>query len=208
MGFKVKTSAGADFEPAPAGTHNAVCTRLIDMGTQDGGMYGPKRQVMIGFEIDERDPATDNKRFMVFGYYTLTLGEKANLRKLLVGMRGKDYDNDEEVDVAAIVGKPATLNVVHKEKQGGGTRAIIDSAGRLMKGMEPLTPEGGTICVSLDADAFDEAEFEKLSDRMKERLQETPEWAALADPNAGKNPQPVGQAAVPESDLDDDIPGW
>lgn len=208
MGFKQKaTSAGGDFEPAPAGTFNSVCTRLIDLGTQDG-MYGPKRQIMIGFEIDETDPTNDGKRFMVFGYYSLSMNEKANLRKLLVGMRGKDYDEGEEVDISAIVGKPATLNIVHKEKQGGGVRAVIDSAGRPMKGMEPLEPEGELICLSLDADAFDSAEFEKLSERMQERLRETPEWHQLTnpDPHKGKNPQPVAMETT--GDPDDDIPGW
>lgn len=206
MGFTIKTTAaGGDFTLAPAGTHNAVCTRLIDLGTDDGGLYGPKRQIMIGWELEERDPTFDNARFMVFGYYTLSMNEKANLRKLLTGWRGKDYADDEDVDIASIVGRPCMLTVVHAQNQQGNTRAKVNAASPLPKGLEALTPEGDTICLNLEPGEFDSAEFEKLSERLQERLRQTPEWQALTD-GPQKNPQPVAMEATGGDDLNDDIP--
>ena len=35
-----KDSGGGEFEQAPAGTHMAVCIRVIDIGTQDGEYQG------------------------------------------------------------------------------------------------------------------------------------------------------------------------
>ena len=203
MGFKMKaTSTGGDFEPAPEGAHSAICTRLIDQGTEHHAQFGDRRRVQIGFEIDEL--REDGERYMVFSRMTLSMHEKSNLRKFLESWRGRAYQEDEDVDITSIVGRPGLVNVVHNVTEQGKTYANIASVSSLPKGMTPITPKGETICLSLDPDAFSDAEFEKLHEKARERLQQTPEWAALT----AKSYEPVGTAAITEDNLDDDIPEW
>ena len=200
MGFRNQKASnkGDDFEPAPEGPHNAVCVRLVDMGMQDS-KRGPRRRVQIGFEIDE--PRDDGERFMVASHITLSLHKKANLRQLLEGWRGRAYQDDEDVDITGVVGRPALINIVHNES-GDTIYANIASVSPLPKGMEPLKPSRGTICLSLDPDEYSDAEFEKLSENMQDRIRSTPEWVELTNP--GTNLKPVAQEAV--ADFDDGIP--
>ena len=51
------------YELAPAGSHTAVCLRVVDLGTQ-AGMYGPKRQILISWELpdDQMADGPDTQR--------------------------------------------------------------------------------------------------------------------------------------------------
>jgi len=215
MGLKGKASAGSgDFEQAPEGTHNAVCCRVVDMGTQEGH-YGPKRRVQLGFEIDEM--RQDGTRFMSFGHYTLSLHPKATLRKTLEAWRGRAYAEGEDIDLAGLVGKGCLLSLVKNET---GEYTNISSISALPKGMLTLEPAGDLIL--FDCDEPDPAQLEKLGERMQDKIIATREYQeaitgrrAPAQPvtaygKAGPDPAthaPAGDR-VPGADEDfsDDIP--
>ncbi len=132
--------------PAPAGTHQAVCVDVIDKGIVDmpgynGGPPKKKHMVSIAWQINElRD---DGKRFVIYRRYTLSLNEKAALRKDLESWRGKKFTRDEEMgfDVESVIGANGLINVQHNTT-GDKTYANVVSVMPLVKGMPKIVADG------------------------------------------------------------------
>lgn len=137
MAIYASAGSGTKFTPAPAGTHAAVCCDVRDLGVLAVEWQGQKKQqhkVLISWQIDEaRD---DGKPFLVSRRYTLSLHEKAGLRKDLEAWRGRKFTEDElrRFDVESILGKPCLLNVIHNDS-GGDTYANVAGVMALPKVM-------------------------------------------------------------------------
>lgn len=203
MSWKMNASSAGEFESAPEGTHNAVCTRLIDLGTQDVTYSGETRQrheLLVGWEIDAE--RADGSRHIVNQVYTLSLNEKAKLRQHIEAWRGKALAEDEEFDLEAILGKGCLLTLVRNDR--GYTN--VSSISGLPRGMRPLNPLLTPISFNLDAPDWET--FENLSDRMQEKITKSPEYKKI------RNGKPDEQAQANEDDshagdgapFDDDIP--
>ncbi len=159
MPLKYKASTGGqDFEPIPSGSHIAVCDIVADIGLQPGSaLYPkPKQQVYIRFELpNERVPLQDGKTgpAVIGNFYTASMNEKANLRHHLESWRGKQFTDEEaeDFDIAAILGKPCMITVMHVKK-GDKTYANIAGIGGLPKGISPNTikPELPTLYYAPD----------------------------------------------------------
>ena len=104
MSLIARASEGGTFTPVPPGMHLARCYRVVDLGTQKSEYLGQVKnlpKIMIQFEVHSEDdngnalvtpkgePMTISKNF------TLSLAEKATLRKDLVSWRGREFTNDE-----------------------------------------------------------------------------------------------------------------
>lgn len=120
--------------PAPEGTHQAVCVDVIDLGKvpnkfKDGAL---QHKINLAWQINElRD---DGKRFLVYKRYTLSLHEKATLRKDLESWRGKPFEESElPFDIERLIGANCLLNVIHN-----GNFANVSSVMAPMKGMPKL----------------------------------------------------------------------
>lgn len=197
------------YELAPVGVYSAVCVRLINMGMQETS-YGLKHQVHLAFEIDEK--MDDGRPFLMMQNYTLSLNEKARLRLDLQAWRGRAFSAEElkGFDLKTILGKPLQVSVVHS---ADGQYANIGSMMPLGRGMSPLAPSGGLIYINSLPE--DNAGFELLSEKMKERVQKglsilkaqsapAPQ-SFQAPPQA--TPAPVAAPApAPIPDIDDEIP--
>lgn len=83
----VATNTGSgDFEKAPTGTQQAVCAFVFDIGLQRGEYQGKEtilHKIIVCWESVETMTTGEfaGKPFMLSKYYTLSLHEKANLRK-------------------------------------------------------------------------------------------------------------------------------
>jgi len=210
MGLTAKDTGGADFEPAPAGNDAGRCYMVLDLGTQYNRMFDNyRRQVFIGFELPntERKWKDENGQehsmpFTVGSFYTNSLSEKANLRHDLESWRGRPFTEQElqGFDLQKILGIPALVNVMHKEKQGGGTKAVIGSISPLPKSMQCPDKIHDPVFFSLE-EPFDEAMFEKVPKGFQDMIKKSEEWnkeekTEFVDdeiPNMGGN--------VPESDI-------
>ena len=128
------------FMPAPAGVTQAVCVDVIDKGIVEVTWQGKTKQqhkIDIAWQIDEaRD---DGKPFLVFKRYTLSLSEKANLRKDLESWRGRPFTRDEELgfDVETVLGANCLLNVQHNTR-ADKTYANVVAVMPLAKGMQKI----------------------------------------------------------------------
>lgn len=135
---------GKVFAPAPAGLHQGVCVDVVDMGMLEvtfGGKTKTQHKVRLVWQIDE--PMEDGRRFIVQKRYTLSLHEKANLRKELEGWRGKTF-TDEELrgfDLEKLIGVNCFLNVVQVTK-GADTYANVAGIVQLKKGLPRIDPHG------------------------------------------------------------------
>ena len=166
---------GDTFENPPAGAYPAVCTKMIDLGTQETTWQGATKyahKVKIVFELSEK--MSDGRPFISMRDFTVSLHENAQLRKFLASWRGRDFTPEEleGFDPRVLIGKGVLLSLIEK-----GEYVNIDSAMRLPKGMEPPVPQGDTVFFSLAE--FDENEWNKLSDKIKEKIMKSPEYQSL-----------------------------
>lgn len=133
----VAKASGGNYNPAPAGTHAAVCVDVVDLGVLEvnfGGKTKKQHKINIVWQIDEmRD---DGRPYQVQKRYTLSLHEKAGLRKDLESWRGRPFTPQEleGFDVETILSVGCMLNVIHNMKDGS-TYANVAAVMKLPKGM-------------------------------------------------------------------------
>jgi hypothetical protein len=134
------------FTPAPEGVHQAIAVDVIDLGMMDNTWQGKttkKHKIDLVWQIAEK--RDDGKRFCLFKRYTLSLGDKANLRHDLESWRGRPFTVEELAgfDVESIIGANCLINVQHKKSADGTkTYANVMSVMPLIKGMPKLTADG------------------------------------------------------------------
>lgn len=194
-------NGGGEFEQPPVGTHVAICTKIIDIGTQKSEYQGQaniRRQCIIGWELPKELMTTGDhagKPFIVSKFYTASLSEKANLRKDLANWRGRDFSEQELAGFESknILGKACMISLTPNDKN----KIRVTGVMALPKGTTVPPQANPSLYFSLDE--FDRAVFEKLSDGYKKFIIASPEYRHVT------NPQPPSGGAHFD-DMDDDIP--
>jgi hypothetical protein len=135
--------------------------------------------------------------------FTLSMYEKANLRKVLESWRGKAFTNEqaESFDITALVGKPCLLNIIHKQV-GDKTYANIAGISAMPKGMtcSPQINES----VVFNVEEFDQKVFDGLSEYVQNKIKRSREYVAFQNPNVTHD-EPASSNS-PEPETDDDLP--
>lgn len=122
------------FTPAPEGLFLGVCCDVVDLGQKDMG-FGPKHMVEIWWQLDERNPE-NGRRFTVKKLYSLSLHEKATLRKDLELWRGRKFTREEldGFDLEKLIGVTCQVQTIHKVSDDGKTfcnvAAVISARGQ------------------------------------------------------------------------------
>lgn len=117
----IAKKTGGNFIPCPSGTFSAVCCDVVDLGVLKvsfGGKDKQQHKIYISWQVEEDMP--DGKPFIASKRYTLSLHEKAGLRKDLESWRGRPF-NEEELqgfDLEKLIGAPCFLNVLQEAKNG------------------------------------------------------------------------------------------
>lgn len=135
----VMARKGQEYETIPAGLYQAVCIGVFDLGMQKNYLGNLQYQVRIVFEVNKTDK--QGKRYIVSKTYTNSLGTKANLRKDLIGWRGKDFTDQEieSFDLDVLIGKNCMLSIVINDKG----YANIQGISGLMETLTPIKIELG-----------------------------------------------------------------
>ena len=135
MGLIAKDEGGT-FKPCPEGLHAATCCDVVDLGMMDSTFGGTKHKCRIVWLTDMEDEET-KKCFSVSRMYTVSLNEKASLRRDLESWRGRKFTAEElkGFDLERLIGVPAQVNVVHNERDGK-TYGNVQTVVPLGKGME------------------------------------------------------------------------
>ena len=174
-----KNDNSGSFENPEAGTYNAVCYRVIDIGTQEQNYQGTismKPQVIIAWELDEN--MKDGRPFVVSQFYTASLNEKAKLRQHMATWRGRDFTEAELAGFNPfnLIGAPCMLSISINEKG----RSKVTGVAKLPKGMLAKKAVNPQCYLSLDKDNYDPAMFDMLSDGIKEIIKKSAEYQAVS----------------------------
>lgn len=193
------------FEIPPAGNHLAICYQMIEIGTEKGEYMGQPKEnynCRIVWELpNERkvfDPDKGEQPHIIGRDYTLSMGEKANLRHHIDSWRGKALTDEEaqKFDITVLLGKPCMLNVIHGTTKAGKQYAKVASIAPVPKGM-PIPPQTNPSFV-FSYDEWDDKKFAALPDWLRKRIELTPEFKQRLET------PPIGDE--PFTDVQDDLP--
>jgi hypothetical protein len=201
---------GGSFTPVPEGTHLARCYRIIDMGTQKTEFEGKVKllpKVMIQFEVHGEDnfggPIVTGKGepMSISKNYTLSLADKATLRKDLQTWRGKEFTADElrGFELKNILGAWAMISVVRKAGNNGKEYTNIAGVMSVPSAIKKAgLPQSHNDLALFSIDEPNMGMFDTFSNSIKAKIEGSPEWQARKG------------TAIPDAsgfdDITDDIP--
>lgn len=201
---------GGSFQLAPIGNHLAICVRVVDLGTQKDSYLGkPKiqRKVVLGFELVEEKAVFDESRgeesFLVSREYTLSLGEKANLRHDLESWRGRAFTEEElkGFDLKKLLGAPCMVNVVHEMSKQKRQYSKIKSITTLPKKMKKTdVPKPTLDLINYDIEDVTGGDFSKLPKYLQDKIAASCE-ASGEVPEKSSNQGPDDDNVAADSDL-------
>lgn len=201
----IAENKGGDFVLMPAGNHLARCYGMVQIGTirEDAGIYAGKdlHKVRISWETphEQHDFGKGLQPFTISKEFTLSMNEKATLRKMLESWRGKAFNEEEAkaFDITKLLGKPCMINVIHKTSGKGSQYADISSIATIPKGLD--APEQVNPTMELSFDNWNGTLFDSLPDFIKDKIKSSKEYIAMTQPGHAETPQAA-------QDSNDDLP--
>jgi len=176
MGLIAKDVGGYEVELIPEDTYVGVCFSIVDLGTHKNNISGkPQRQILISFELPEHvryyeiDGEMTESPSVQSNFYTLSLNEKANLRKDLEAWRGKAFSQEQlnGFELTVLLGKSCQLSIIHTTKQDGSVRSKINAIMKLPKSVTPPTETFNPIVFF---------SFDDMDPEAEPQLPDVPEW--------------------------------
>jgi hypothetical protein len=180
---------GTNHVPIPPGNHIARCIEMIHIGTiteDSTSIYAGKQvnKVRLTWETPDElhDFGKGPQPFMISKEFTLSMNEKATLRKMLESWRGVAFKEEEAkaFDVTRLLAKACMLSVIHKTSRTGKVYAEISSIASLPKGFE--CPAQVNPSKVLSFDEWNEDLFNSLPDFLKNKIKSSREYAAMINP--------------------------
>lgn len=199
MPIIAKDTGGREFKKVPEGVHVAVCNALVDCGVQPGGKFKPRHQVYIRWEVPservefEKDGQHHEGPMQIGKFYTLSLAEKASLRRDLENWRGRAFTREEldGFDLEKVLGTACQICVSHNA-QGQEVYANVTGVMGMPKGMQRPQAENPLLYYAPDTPR----NFEKLPPWLQERVKGAVTGA----------PESVSSGRGDREEFDDDIP--
>jgi hypothetical protein len=167
----------------PAGSYVARCFQMIHIGHVVEDYTGePKEQnkVSITWELPTEHHVFNEEKgeqpCVISQELTLSMHEKSNLRRLLVGWRGKEFTEDEaaKFDITKLIGKPCLISIIHNTSKKGNTYVKISSISTLPKGF--ACPEQVNPSFEFTYTPFEEEKFAMLNEWMQKKVSESKEY--------------------------------
>lgn len=179
---------GGNFTPVPAGTYAARCFSMVHIGTITENVKGIDKvmnKVRISWELPtelkEFKEGEGEKPYVVSKDFTLSLFEKATLRKFLDSWRGKGLTEDEakSFDVSRLLGVPCMLAIAHKTSAGGKLYAEVTSVSPVMKGLTVPPQINSTFVLDYDNFSFDA--FNTLPEFIRKKMESSAEYKNMVN---------------------------
>jgi hypothetical protein len=206
----------SSFTPVPPGMHLARCYRVVDLGTQKSEYLGTIKhlnKVMLQFEVHGEDEAgkpivtAKNEPMTISKNFTLSLAEKATLRKDLQTWRGREFTPEElrGFELKNVLGAWAMISVIKTTGNNGKEYTNIAAIMQVPPQVKKAgLPEGHNKLGIFSIEEPDMEMFESFSDGLKAKIQGSPEWQAREGQQYAKNESASKSSGF--DDLDDDIP--
>ncbi len=219
MALIAKESGGGSFTPVPQGMHLARCYRVVDLGTQKSEYLGTVKhlpKVMLQFEVHGEDDSgkkietAKGEPMSISKNFTLSLAEKATLRKDLQTWRGREFTAEElrGFELKNVLGAWAMISVIKAAGTNGKEYTNIAAIMAVPPAIKKAgLPEGFNALGIFSIDEPDMTMFDTFSDGLKQKIQGSPEWQSRSGGDTQR--QSGGQSNGGGSgfdDMDDDIP--
>ena len=205
MGLTAKENT-VERELIPEGMWDACCVYLADIGTTVDAKWGKsKHKVILTWEVPgerivmTRDGKDVSLPKVMSQTFSLSLHQKAGLRKTLESWRGQRFTTEElkGFDLRSILGVPCQLQVIHAEGSNGQIYANINNILPAQGGAKALKCENPTQYFSFEDDMNIPQDIPQW---IKEKIMEADEWKASH--GAAEVVMPDG-SAMPDSGDDD-----
>ena len=195
MGITAKKTGG-DFKRVNPGNYAARCYSMIEIGTITEEYLGEKKRqhkVMLTWELPtELDVFHEEKGeepYVVSKTYTLSLHEKATLRRDLESWRGKGFTEKEAeaFDITVLLGKTCMLSIIHRPGKVDASKTYVEvaSISSMPKGL--ICPDQINPSRVLSFDNWNQELYDSLSDYLKEKIASSEEYLKM---NAGGTDAP------------------
>lgn len=199
------SAKGSDskFRPHPEGMFLAQCVDVIDLGEKVEDYAGqPKKlshKCALVFRTGEQNPET-NDLIDIAGEYTVSMSEKANLRKMLETWRGKAYGEDEldDVPLDKLEGNWAQITVDQKVSSNQRRYARIIGVMGVPKQLRKDLPAFATY-ERAEYWMDKKAAYKKEAETFMAMTAPAPSGKRLSGPDGDPGPEYTG-------DEDDDLP--
>lgn len=184
------TGSGQSFDPVSEGMHHGICYGVIDLGTHYNERFGNRaHKIVIIWELPEQrididqDGKTVNLPRVMSKQYTLSLHEKAILRKHLQSWRSKAFTPEEleGFDITKLFKVNCNLQVIHNKKNDK-VYANIETITPLPKGQPSQAPENDILFFSFEDDVDIP---EKTPNWIKDIIRASDEWQGKASSTEG-----------------------
>ena len=193
-------------ELPPSGNQIARCYGVIHVGSEQGEYQGSpitKNVVYVTWELPgsiiefEKDGEKQSFPMSISKEYTLSFGDKANLKKDVESWRGEELTAEEKdsFDIAKLAGAPCILNILHKTSKKGRKYAIVTSVTPLMQGQQ--APKQVNDNIIFGYNPFEKEVFDRVPSWLQERIMKTPEYDLAT--GASSEPPVTDQGAADES---------
>jgi hypothetical protein len=214
MSLTARDSGGGSFTPVSPGMHLARCYRIVDMGTQKTEFQGQAKhlqKVMLQFEVHGEDDSgkplvtAKGEPMSISKNFTLSLAEKATMRKDLQAWRGRDFTPEElrGFELKNVLGAWAMITASKALGGNGKEYTNIVSINPVPVAIKKAgMPEGFNKLAMFVISNPDMELFETFGNGLKEKITSSPEWRA-------RSPAPQPAPDRPSSgfdDMDDDVP--
>jgi hypothetical protein len=211
-----ESGGGGTFTPVPPGMYLARCYRIVDLGKQKSewqGKVNEQPKVMLQFEVHGEDDAgkplvtAKGEPMSISKNFTLSLAEKATLRKDLQTWRGKPFTPEElkGFQIDNVLGAWAMIAITKELGNNGKEYTNIANINSVPKAMKATLPEGHNKCATFYIEAPDMELFETFSDNLRAKIEASPEWQARKNVSYQKE-QNASAKGSGFDDMDDDIP--
>lgn len=201
--------SGSNYQPIEAGTYPARCYSMVHIGTVTENILGAEKtlnKVRVSWEIPtelkEFKQGEGEKPYVISKEFTLSLNEKATLRKFLESWRGKGFTEDEakSFDITKLLGVPCMISVTHKTTQAGKTYAELSNVSPVIKGF--TVPPQINVSEVLSYDNFDFTLFGKLPEFIRKKIETSLEYKEMIN-NLEMNELESKKGLESEQSMDD-----
>jgi len=193
----VAKNEGSERILIPAGTHVARCYGMIDLGTQYSEKFGNwSHKIQVQFELCN-ELMDDGRPLAISKKYTLSLNDKASLRKDLESWLGRGITEKEEkagFALGSMLGAPCLLSVIHAES-GGKTYANVAGVMSVPKGT--TVPEQSNPMISYDVENGKDVVWEKLPEWIRTMIEQSKEFKDGDEPT----PEEAADTSMPFPDI-------
>lgn len=195
MGLIAKSKGGGSMKPVSEGMHHGICYGIWDIGTHYKERHSKwVHECIIVWELPEERGVFDGKDLprAISNKYTVSLSQKAILRKTLETWRGRAFTEEELTgfDIKNVLGANCYVQVIHNKKDDK-TYANIVGVTPLPKGTAKREPENPVKFFSFeDGTNIPDGTPDWIADQIKSAK----EWGGGAT-------QPDDEAPPPEDDI-------